>query len=182
MQALLGLDGNILLFIQDNLRFPALTPVMRAITTLGNAGIFWIILTIALLLFPKTRKTGVYSIAAMVLSLLFNNMLLKHLVGRIRPYEVVSGLELLVAKADDASFPSGHSAVSFASAVAIYRAKQIPKAVCVALFVLAGLIAYSRLYVGIHYPTDVIVGVIMGILCGYFGAKIGEAIIKKVHS
>lgn len=157
-------DGQILLFIQEYLRNPVCDAFFKSITHLGDAGVFWILLTIAFLCFKKTRRAGVFSACALVGSLVVNNMILKNLVGRVRPYEVVEGLQCIVAKAHDASFPSGHTGASFASATAIY--KQIPKKYAVFFIVLASLIAFSRLYVGIHYPTDILGGLATGIGIG----------------
>ena len=180
MQGLLTVDGNILLFIQENIRNPVLTPIMKAITHIGDHGLFWILLTVALLIFPKTRKAGLCSFLALACSYLLNNLFLKNVVGRIRPYEVINELELMVGMAKDASFPSGHAASSFASAVAIYRSGQIPKKYGIVLFVLAALIGLSRLYVGIHYPTDVLMGTVSGIACGFVGAWLCRMIVEKV--
>ncbi len=170
LQSLIAADGNLLLFIQENIRNPVLTPIMQVITRMGDHGLFWVILTLVLLAVPKTRKAGLCSFFALVCSYLFNNMFLKHAVGRVRPYEVIEGLQLLTVKAYDASFPSGHASASFASAVAIYRSGQLTKPVRIGLIVFALLISLSRLYVGVHYPTDVIFGVISGICCGLIGA------------
>ena len=100
---------------------------------------------------------------------MFNNLLLKNLVARTRPYEVIDGLQLLVSRAVDLSFPSGHAASSFAAAVVM--AKLLPKRYGIAALILAGLIAFSRLYVGIHYPTDVLFGAVSGCLIGWLVAK-----------
>lgn len=180
MQGLFTLDGNILLFIQENLRNPVLTPVMKAITHIGDHGMCWIILTLALLLFPKTRKAGLCSFLALACSYLLNNMFLKNVIGRVRPYEVIKELELMVGMAKDASFPSGHASSSFACAIAIYRSRQLPRTAGIALIVLAALIALSRLYVGIHYPTDVLVGILSGILCGFVGGWLCRVVREKV--
>ena len=162
MEGLLQLDGNILLWIQDFVRNPVLTPLMKGITHLGDHGLFWIVLTLGLLVFRKTRPVGIQCAIALVCSLLINNICLKNLVARTRPYEVVEGLELLVGRATDFSFPSGHSGASFAAAwVLLYR---LPKQWGIPAVILAALIALSRLYVGIHYPTDVICGILTGIL------------------
>lgn len=175
--SLIALDGNILLFIQNNLRSPVLTPVMKAVTHLGDKGIFWVILTLILMIPKKTRRAALCSVFAVALSYLICNLTLKHLVNRIRPYEVIDGLKLLVGKADDASFPSGHSSASFASSVAL--ARSLPdtwKKAGIVLIILAAIIALSRLYVGIHYPTDVICGTIIGIICGFAGSDIGKRV------
>ena len=146
----------------------------KNITHLGDAGIFWILLTVAMLCFKQTRKAGIYSACALILSLIVNNIILKNLVGRVRPYELVEGLQCIVGPAHDASFPSGHTGASFASAVAIY--KQIPKKFAVFFIVLASLIAISRLYVGIHYPTDVLGGLVTGIGIGLVVNIVGERV------
>ena len=157
-------DGNFLLWLQENLRNPVLNPALKAVTHLGDHGLFWILLTLVLLCFPKTRKAGCLSALAMLGSFLINNLCLKLLFARVRPYEVVQGLELIVGRAPDFSFPSGHSGVSFASAWAMHR--EIPRPWNLLLILLAALIAFSRLYVGIHYPTDVIAGTLTGLLSG----------------
>ena len=168
------MDGQILLFIQEHLRNAVCDVFFKSITHLGDAGIFWILLTVVLLCFRQTRKAGIYSACALVLSLIVNNIILKNLVGRIRPYELVEGLQCIVGPAHDASFPSGHMGASFASSVAIYR--QIPKKFAVFFIVLASLIALSRLYVGIHYPTDVLGGLVTGIGIGLFVNVVGERV------
>ncbi len=160
-----NIDGQLLLLIQKYVRSECLTPVMKGITHLGDAGIFWILLTIVLFLFPKSRKAGIVSAAALLLSLLITNLILKNLVMRIRPYEVVDGLKLLVAPQWDTSFPSGHTSASFASAAALW--KKAPGKWSLLALILAFLIAFSRLYVGVHYPTDVLAGLLVGIGCGY---------------
>ena len=93
---ILDFDSSILLFIQDNLRNPILNPIMIFITHLGDAGIFWIALSLILCIFKKTRKAGIFGLAALIFSVLFNNVFLKNVVGRIRPYEIIAGLECLV--------------------------------------------------------------------------------------
>lgn len=161
---MLNIDGSILLFIQEYLRNPVCDVIFKAITHLGDAGIFWILLTAGLLCFRRTRKAGIYSACALVGSLIVNNLILKNLVDRVRPYEVIEGLQCIVAPARDASFPSGHTGASFASSVAMYR--HLPKKLAVFFIIVASLIAFSRLYIGIHYPTDVLGGLITGIAIG----------------
>ena len=169
------LDGSILLFIQEQLRTPLLTPIMYFITSLGNAGILWILISLLLLADKRTRKTGYMSFAALSVSLLINNLLLKNMVRRIRPYETVRGLTLLVKKPWDFSFPSGHTGSSFASAVVLYR--RLPRKAGVPALLLAGLIGLSRLYVGVHYPSDVLAGMFTGIISGC----LGEWIIQRLY-
>lgn len=166
------MEETILLWIQEHLRNPYLDPVVVFITHLGDSGWFWVVLTVILLIFQKTRKAGISSALALVFSLLINNVCLKKLVGRIRPYDQIESLTRLVEEQVDFSFPSGHSAASFAAAFAIYL--NLPKRYGLPALALAGLIALSRLYVGVHYPTDVLFGAISGILCGLLAQFVVE--------
>ena len=168
------MEIHILDMIQ-NLRTPIGDVVVPLITRLGDAGIIWIILTVLLLIIPKTRKTGVIMMAALLVDVLLCNVLIKNLVARTRPFDVNTAVQLLVAKPQDYSFPSGHTAASFASALYLAGEKKMWKAA----LVLAVLIALSRLYLYVHYPTDIIGGVIFGSLSGYLGYKIVEWIQKK---
>ena len=187
MEQLAALDANILLFIQDNIRNPVLTAIMRPITHLGDKGIFWIILTLILLAFRKTRKAGICSMFALLFMVVLNNGIIKHLVDRIRPYEVIQSLEILVTKPDDASFPSGHTASSFASCTALLLSlpmvtdRRRARIFTAAAYVLAILIALSRLYVGVHYPSDVLGGLVIGVLCGIAGYYAGKAVIAYLQ-
>lgn len=122
MVELLGnLDGNILLWIQEFVRNPICTPFFKFITHLGDAGVLWIAICILLLISRKTRKVGILCIIAILATFIVNNLILKNLVARIRPYEVVNGLNILIARPKDLSFPSGHAAISFAVAATIYQ-------------------------------------------------------------
>lgn len=161
MDAIFQFDSAILLWIQDSVRNGFLTPVMNAITHLGDKGILWIAITLALLAFRKTRRIGVFCAASMAIGLLVTNLVIKNWVARVRPYELIEGLECLVGKQKDFSFPSGHTTNSLACAVVLY--KLTPKKYGVPALVMAILIALSRLYVGVHYPTDVLGGAVIGI-------------------
>lgn len=171
---LMNLDGNLLLFLQEYVRNPVLTPILKLITTLGNGGAVWIALAVLLLCIPKTRKVGCMAVAALLGTLLVNNMVLKNLVARTRPYEVIEGLTYIVRTPVDYSFPSGHAGCSFAVASVMFR--RLPGRYGVPALVLAILISLSRLYVGVHYPSDVLFGVISGILISY-GA---EAVVSRL--
>ena len=171
---------NIELKILDwfqTLHTPVLDKFMTSVTKLGNAGIFWIILTVLFLLIPKMRKTGVVIAAALIIDLLLCNVLLKNLVARTRPYDVNTGIQLLVAKLRDYSFPSGHTAASFASAAALNFTGE--KKLWKPALVLACLIAVSRLYLYVHYPTDVLGGVVIGIIAGYLGYRLVKVLEDK---
>ena len=166
-----------ILSMLQKIRTPLLDIFMSNITKLGNAGIVWILLTIVLLLIPKTRKSGLILASALIVDLILCNGILKPLIARIRPFDVNSAIQLIVAKPHDYSFPSGHTAASFTAVMALYLAGE--KKMWKAALVLAVLIALSRLYLYVHYPTDIIGGVIFGSLSGYLGYKIVEQIRKK---
>ena len=155
LQGLLNLDGGVLLWIQEWVRSGLLTPLVTVYTHLGDSGMLWIALSVLLLCFKKTRKAGVVSLLALLLSLIFTNGILKHLVARTRPWLTVEGLVPLIAEHDPNSFPSGHTSASFAAASAWWR--TLPRRwMKVTAVVLAALMALSRLYVGVHFPSDVL--------------------------
>ena len=172
------MDAGILMFIQENIRNEVLTPVFRAITVLGNSGIVWVILSLLLLVPEKTRKIGIMSLTALLVSLLINNMTLKKLFARIRPYETIEGLTALIPKPWDYSFPSGHTGSSFASAWVFYR--KLPKRFGIPSLILAGLIGLSRLYLGVHYPTDVLFGAVGGIASGFIAECLVNVLCRKI--
>lgn len=177
MQALLTLDGAVLLWIQENLRADWLTPLMQFITHLGGLGKIWIAISLVLLCFKKTRQAGWAGLFGLLFSLLVNNLILKNLFTRTRPYEVVEGLLLLGERATDYSFPSGHTGSSFAVAIAIFHTLGKGKARWL-LILLAAVMAFTRLYIGIHYPTDILGGMITGIICGFAGAALAAYMLK----
>ena len=176
MLALATFERDILLWIHTHLRFAALTPVMRVLSLLGDKGIFWIALTLILLAFRRTRRLGVYCAVSMVLTFLVVNCAVKPLVARTRPYDLFPEIQILTHLESDFSFPSGHSANSFAVAWILFQMtrkaygtsrvmfRRAGKPYGIAALVLAALIAFSRLYVGVHYPTDVLAGTAIAIL------------------
>ena len=156
---------------------PLLDKILAFITSLGNAGIIWIVLAVVLLILPKTRRTGIIVAAALLMDLILCNLILKNLVARVRPYDVNTAIAILIKKPFDFSFPSGHTAASFAAMTALFLAKM--KKAWIAALVLAALIAFSRLYFYVHYPTDVLGGAVVGILSGIIGYAIVEKIDKR---
>ena len=172
-----GFDLPILEWIAENIHCAFLDTVMPLITMLGDAGIFWIALSVLFLLFPKYRKIGLGMGAALLMGVLVCNVTMKPLFARIRPYDYQlehfgRTIQLLVATPHDFSFPSGHTLASFEAATVLLinnRKLGIPA------MILAVLIAFSRLYLYVHYPTDVIFSVFMGI--GF--AFLGNFLVKK---
>ena len=167
---------RILDFIREHLACPFLDAVMPAITSLANGGIIWIIAAVLLLIFKKTRKTGFSVALALIGGLIIGNLLLKNLVGRIRPYDLNEGIEILIARLSDYSFPSGHTLASFeAATVLMIRDKRFG----IPALILAVIIAFSRLYLYVHYPTDVLAGIILGIIIGFFACKAVDLLYKR---
>lgn len=157
---LVQLEESILLWIQEVIRTPYLTPFFIFVTRLGDSGMIWIIISCILLAFQKTRKVGAIALVALAGSYLVNNLVLKNMIARTRPYEMIPELGRLIEKQSDYSFPSGHTGSSFAAAVVYY--KELPKKYGFPLMFLAIAIAFSRLYLGVHYPSDVIIGAATG--------------------
>lgn len=175
MNAIFNFDASILLFIQNVVRQPWLSPIVIFITHLGDKGIMWIALTLALIVLRRTRRTGVTSAVAMVIGLLAVNLVLKNWIARIRPYELVEGLQRIIEKQKDFSFPSGHACNSFAAGWAMFRG--LKKRWGVPALILAILISLSRMYVGVHYPTDVLAGAAIGIAA----AEAARAIVRALN-
>ena len=169
----MGMEFKILDYLQ-NIRTSVGDAAMCFVTMLGDAGMIWILLTVILLIIPKTRKSGAVLLAALCADLILCNGILKNLFARIRPYDINTQVQLLIARPDDFSFPSGHTAASFTAVAALYFSGE--KKLWKMALILACLIAFSRLYVGVHYPSDVIVGMVIGtlialILFWIFGEK-----------
>ena len=149
----------------------------KAITHLGDAGFFWIVTAVVLLFCKRTRRAGLSASFALIIGALITNVALKNLVARIRPYEAVDGLMCIIEKQPDFSFPSGHTCASFAAAFALY--KTLPRRWGIVCLILAVLISLSRLYVGVHYPGDVLGGAAAGLFAGWAGVRIAEYISQK---
>ncbi len=165
---------GILDFIWKNLHNALFDVVLPIITHLGDAGIFWIALALVFIIIKKTRPLGVAMGIALILDLLCCNLILKPIVHRIRPYtlnpDMLDKIKALI-HADppsDYSFPSGHTAASFASCCALLFKKNFKFGIPATI--IAILIAFSRLYLYIHFPTDVLGGIVVGIVVGFLGA------------
>ena len=176
-----NIDLSILEFIQKNIRCDFLDAIVPPITHLAEKGIFWIAVALILICFKKTRKTGFMVGAALLIGLALGNGVLKNVVGRIRPYDLDGSLlkeaDLLVSGLSDFSFPSGHTLASFeAATVLLIRDKRMG----IPALVLAILIALTRLYLYVHYPTDVIAGVIFGIAFAVLGVFVVNKIYKAL--
>ena len=159
-----------LLDLLQNIHNPIFDKIMIFITRLGDVGLIWIVLTIILLILPKTRKAGVILTVAICIDTILCNGILKPLFARIRPFDVNTSVQLLIPKPKDFSFPSGHTAISFAVTTALYfcnianKRKLFKPAIFLSI-----LIAFSRMYLYVHYPSDILGGAIIGAISGFLG-------------
>lgn len=169
-------DEGALVWIAENLRCALLDPFMKLYTQLGNTGMLFIVLGLVMLLFRQTRKAGASALCAMLIGLVVVNFTIKPLVARARPWLVIENFANLVPEKDPNSFPSGHTNAAFAFALAVCMSapKRWMKVTAVCMAVVMGL---SRLYVGVHFPSDVLMGAVIGSLCGLLGAWVIDRLV-----
>lgn len=149
---------------------------MLFVSSLGNFGAIWIALA-ALLLIAKTyRQSGLAVSIALLIDFVAVNLIIKPLVGRERPCDVTVPEDMLLACLSDHSFPSGHTAAAFAAAFALFL---YHKRAGSAALILAILMGFSRLYLFVHFPSDVIAGALLGLIFGFIGYKFALRRNKK---
>ena len=162
-------DFQILFFIRDHIRNSFLNVVVPFYTTLGDDGIIWIALGLIMLIPKKTRKCGIMVLAALIVMVVFNNLLLKNLIARARPYatypELIEDLIGIIHVPSSYSFPSGHTVSAMAVAFTVLTQHKKLGSIVLVFAILMGL---SRLYVGVHFPTDVYGGMVVGALIALF--------------
>ena len=158
------------------LRTEWLDTILPMISSFGDKGIGWIILAVILTCTRKYRKAGLTMGLALIFCLLIGNLTLKPLIARPRPYSYFPEMTLLVAPLADFSFPSGHTFASFASATALYLHHKKPG---IAAYILAAAIAFTRLYLYVHFPSDVLAGMLLGILNGWIAYQILNTIGRR---
>lgn len=169
MNFITKIDISILNLIQ-NLKSPLMDKIMTTITAFGNMGIFWILLIIIFLTTKEYKKMAKYMMICLLVNIIIVNLIIKPAVGRQRPFEIVEGIKLLVLKPQDPSFPSGHSAISFCMLTTILFFSK-SKTINIMAALLAILIAFSRLYLYVHFPSDVFCGIIFGVLSSLITLK-----------
>ena len=158
-----NLDEKILLLIQESIRNPILTKVFVPLTNLGNAGIFLIILGIVLSSIKKTRRLGVSFLTALLLNFIINDLVIKNIIRRARPFYTIPGLNILIKPPKSFSFPSGHTSSFFACSTVLFSSSKKYGGL---LLLMSFIMGFSRMYVGVHYPSDVFAGMIVGIISG----------------
>ena len=172
MTASLQLEFQILNLIA-NMRTDLLDTILPMISSFGDKGIGWIVLSVILTCIPRYRKAGITMGLALIFCLLIGNMTLKPLIARPRPYTYFPEMTLLIAPLADFSFPSGHTFASFASATALFL---YHKKAGIAAYILAAIIAFTRLYLYVHFPSDVIAGMLLGIFSGWLTYQIVQSV------
>lgn len=175
METIYNFDNAILDFIQTHMRTGLLDSIVPYLTKLGDGGIFWIIIAIVFIISKKYRLNGIKLGISLLLCLIIGNITLKPLIARIRPFDINTGIELLISRPTDFSFPSGHTMSSFAAAIIIYNAN---KKMGIASLILAVLIAFSRLYLYVHFPSDILAGMVIGTAISFTVIKLVDRIIN----
>lgn len=174
MDFILRLDCGVIRFVFDNVKCDFLDGIMGGVTMLGDNGLIWIFLTVLMIAAGKSfRKTGFAAAVSLGISAILCNAVIKPYVGRIRPYDLLN-LPIAVERLSDFSFPSGHTTAAFAFAVAVYMFNRRMGRLAL---ICAALMALTRIYLCVHYPTDVLGGIILGSLCGI----LGQRIILKIY-
>ena len=177
---LAGFDHHVLELLRGPY-FSITDQFLPFLSHLGDMGAVWLILALLLLLSKSTRKASLAIFCALIFSLLLNNIGLKNLFERDRPCQIDGVLIDLICPAD-ASFPSGHAASSFASAFAVWFLNDLKlKPLSLLMIALASAIAYSRIFLNVHYPSDCLAGLFVGLLCGYWAAH-AVKLFKLIHN
>lgn len=172
----MNVDWSVLRWIQEHLRCAPLDFFMPLISALGNAGAIWIAAALLLLCTKRYRRQGLLLAVGLCVGALCGNLLLKPLVARARPCWIDSSYPMLIAIPTDYSFPSGHTLSSVIAATLLYRTDRRFGWPAIAL---AALIAFSRLYLYVHFPTDVLAAALMGIVIGLLSWQIGCALLDR---
>ena len=176
MNALNLAEIGFLKALQQAISCPALDRFFGIVTSLGNGGALWIVLAFVLLAIPRTRRVGVSMIIAMALSFVFGNLILKNIIARPRPYQVDPSICLAIRPPREYSFPSGHTINAFSASVALWRDNSRAGRIAI---VFAAVIAFTRLYFCVHYPTDVLGGIVFGFIFGTVSGRIRAALEER---
>ena len=174
MNLILRFDFSVLNFIQAYMKSPVLDKIMLFFTHMGDFGFVWIAMSVILILIKKYRKDGFVVGLALLIGYIVCNIILKNAFARVRPYNFNDTVTLLINAPEDFSFPSGHTCSSFAAAASMIFVSK--KRLALPAAAAALIISFSRLYLYVHYPSDVITGAAVGILSAAAAYKIIPAI------
>ena len=168
MQTITNIDLRLLNWIHEHLACSFLDFLMPKITFLGNGGLIWIAAAIIMIFFKKYRKIGIMIGTGLSAGVIIGNILLKNLIARERPCWINETVQKLISTPQDYSFPSGHTLSSFVAATIIMHSDR---RMGIAAYVFASIIAFSRLYLYVHFPTDILAGALLGIIIGLIVCK-----------
>ncbi|KLU60066.1 undecaprenyl-diphosphatase BcrC [Peptococcaceae bacterium CEB3] len=176
---LLTMDGRLFYTVTHAWRNPLFDLTMPFLTHLGAGGLIWLFIAFALAVFGRGRgrKAAFLAMVALMLGWFFCDEVLKSIVARPRPFLRWTDVRILADKPLQYSFPSGHTTTSFAPATVLFRKS---KSIGVAALALAALIGFSRIYVGVHYPLDVLGGVVLGGLIGWLVVRYEEVLDRII--
>ncbi|MFZ5969869.1 MAG: phosphatase PAP2 family protein [Bacillota bacterium] len=177
----MNFDMNIIMFIHQTMQHPILDMIMPWITRLGDGGKIWIVISLLLISMKKYRKAGMMTLCAILLGYILGDVILKNLIQRPRPFVAAPYLNVLIEKPSSFSFPSGHTAVAFAAASMMMKIIR-NKGITIFVLLLACTMAFSRLYLQVHYPSDILGGMILGMISASITYRIfnrGEGYGKK---
>ncbi len=169
-------EFEVLEFIRNNLKNGFLDTVMPMVTMCGNMGIFWVVAALVLSAKAKYRKCSIAMLIGLILGVLIGNFLVKNAVQRDRPCWIVEVENMLISNPQDFSFPSGHTLSSFCAATILFHYNKV---LGIPAYVIASLIAFSRLYLYVHFPTDIAGGVVLGIMVAILSINVTEKYIFK---
>ena len=163
-------------FIKDHIKNGFLDTVMPIITMCGNLGIFWVAVALIISAKAKYRRCSITMLIGLIAGVLIGNLFIKNAVRRDRPCWIIELQNMLIDNPQDFSFPSGHTLSSFcAAAILFYYDKRLG----IPSFGIAALIAFSRMYLYVHFPTDIVGGALLGIVIACLTIKITDKYIFK---
>ena len=196
---------RILLWIQYHLRNDFLDIIMKFFTTIGNVGTIWIIIALYLMLRKDTREGGIKVFLGLLFSFIICNLIFKNVLMKERPFEVYKYVDLIIKKPNGYSFPSGHTSASIAAAYIIFKekynlldflkifrlkgnnqnlkigldSKKMYINLGYIMYFMAFMIAFSRMYLFVHYPSDILGGILTGIISADVAIFVFDRLIKK---
>ena len=168
MEPLLYWDHQIVLKMSQWLAHPYFDALMKGISALGNHGFLWITIGVVLLIFRKTRKWGLLILLSLGITAFMANVILKPLFARIRPFDLF-GLPIIIPQPMDYSFPSGHTAAAFAAAFALCC---MNRKIGIVAYIFAACMAFSRIYLLVHFPSDILGGIVVGTFGAWLAWKL----------
>lgn len=176
MVGYLNYELAVLDLIQSYIANPVLDKIMIFFTYMGEAGAVWIAIALIMLFSKKYRRYGITMILTLLAGLLIGNIILKPSIARIRPCDINTAVQLLIPRPLDFSFPSGHALSSFGAATVVFYAN---KKLGLLAYITASVIAFSRMYLYVHFPTDILAGMLIGIVIAVIINKLTQQYLRQ---